>query len=31
MVFLARMGFTAIHVDQAVTPVISVDPAYSSG
>jgi hypothetical protein len=31
MVFLARMGFTAIRVDQAVTPVISVDPAYSSG
>lgn len=31
MVFLARMGFTAIHVDQAITPIISVDPAYSSG
>jgi hypothetical protein len=31
MVFLARNGFKAIPVDQAVTPIISVDPTYSSG
>jgi hypothetical protein len=30
MVFLARSGFTAIPADQGVTPIISVDPAYSS-
>jgi hypothetical protein len=31
MVFIASGGLSAIRVDQAVTPVISVDPTYSSG
>jgi hypothetical protein len=31
MVFLASNGFTAIPIDQGVTPVISVDPTYSNG
>ncbi len=31
MVFLAQTGFTAIPLDKAVTPVISVEPTYQSG
>jgi hypothetical protein len=31
MVFLAQTGFAAVGLDQAVTPLISVEPTYQSG
>jgi hypothetical protein len=31
MVFLATTGFTAVPLDRALTPVISVEPTYTAG